>query len=55
MQNNAKYLNADLTPMFPKEAEEESALCEKCGEEAGTRTAGDESVIYCRNCNWTTL
>ena len=44
----SKYLNSDLTPMFPKE---EVPTCEKCGEEAGTKMAGDESVVYCRECN----
>ena len=47
----SKYLNADLTPMFPKE---ETPTCEKCGEEAGITSVGDESVVYCRNCNWVT-
>lgn len=28
--------------------------CEKCGEEAGTRFAGDEAIIYCIECNWVT-
>jgi formamidopyrimidine-DNA glycosylase len=28
--------------------------CEKCGDEVGTKTVGDESVVYCRNCNWIT-
>ena len=28
--------------------------CEKCSEETGNRLVGDESVAYCKNCNWIT-
>ena len=51
MDRPSKYLNMDLTPMFPKE---ETPICEKCGEEAGTKMVGDESVVYCPGCNWIT-
>ena len=47
----SKYLNSDLSPMFPKE---EAPICEKCGEEAGTKLVGDEVVVYCRECKWVT-
>ena len=51
MDRPSKYLNMDLLPMFPKE---ETPTCEKCGEEAGTKMGGDESFVYCRECNYIT-
>ena len=28
--------------------------CEKCGEETGSKSVGDESYNYCENCKWVT-
>ena len=47
-------LDLDKLASVAKDIPEEVILCEKCGEETGVKTIGDESYDWCSECNWAT-
>jgi len=48
------YIEKDGEQRAYDEHKDRSIDCEKCGQEVGHKTIGDESYNYCKDCNWVT-